>query len=340
MSKLSLSVEKYAPKRLPQVADPNGVLGMFLWTEVAVDLPEHLTFEAWEEVGRVIGRAGRAVQWWAGDWLRFGERRYGEMYSQGLDATGLDYGTLANYVYVTDRFESSRRRENLSFGHHQEVASEPPEVADAWLDQAEAEGWSIADLRKARRRAKAAEVSVPALPAGKYAVILADPPWQYDFVEADNRAIENQYPTLTADEIACLEDADGRPVADLAADDAVLFLWATNPKLTEALRVIEGWGFRYVTNLVWVKDRIGMGYWARQRHELLLVATRGEMSPPPEGQRPDSVIEFPRGRHSAKPPTVHELIESIWPDTPKVEVFARETRDGWGSFGNQLPEAS
>lgn len=180
-------------------------------------------------------------------------------------------------------------------------------------------------------------VSQPkALPPGKYAVLLADPPWRYDFVETDNRAIENQYPTLTADEIACYEDADGRPVADLAADDAVLYLWATNPKLVEAMRVIEGWGFTYVTNMAWVKDRVGMGYWARQRHELVLIATRGDFSPPPEPLRPDSVIEAPRAAHSAKPGALHDLIEAVWPDSPKVEVFAREQRPGWAVFGNQV----
>ncbi len=172
------------------------------------------------------------------------------------------------------------------------------------------------------------------LPAGKFAVLLADPPWRYDFVEADNRAIENQYPTLTADEIACYEDAEGRPVADLPADDAVLYLWATNPKLLEAITVLEGWGFRYVTNLAWVKDKIGMGYWARQRHELLLVGVRGEFSPPPPELRPDSVIEAPRTAHSAKPVTVHEFIETVWPDLPRVEIFGRNNRPGWVVFGN------
>jgi N6-adenosine-specific RNA methylase IME4 len=177
---------------------------------------------------------------------------------------------------------------------------------------------------------------LPALPAGKFAVLLADPPWRYDFIEADNRAIENQYPTLTADEIVGYRDADERAVTDLPGDDAVLFLWATNPKVPEAMRVLEGWGFRYVTNLAWVKDRIGMGYWARQRHELLLVGVRGEFSPPPEHLRPGSVIEAPRRAHSQKPPAVHEFIEAVWPHLPKVEVFAREPRPGWAGFGNQL----
>jgi N6-adenosine-specific RNA methylase IME4 len=238
---------------------------------------------------------------------------------------------------VASRVETSRRREVLSWSHHKEVAALEPAEQDAWLDRAEAEGWTRMDLRSAIKRGRVLAAPAASLPAGKFAVLLADPPWQYDFSPTDAaRAIENHYPTLTADEIACLEDADGRPVADLAADDAVLYMWATNPKVAEALTVIEGWGFRYVTNLAWVKDRIGMGYWARQRHELLLVATRGEMAPPPEHLRPDSVIEAPRRAHSEKPDAVHEFIEAIWPDVPKVELFAREARDGWAVFGNQV----
>lgn len=303
-------------------------------TDVGMEFPADLSYLDWRQVGLALGRMERAVQWWTGDWVRFGEAAYGEMYSQALDATERDYGTLRNYVWVAERFDLSRRRDKLTFGHHQEVASDPPDVADAWLDRAEAEGLSVMDLRAARKRARVLVAPVAALPAGKYAVLLADPPWRYDFVEADNRAIENQYPTLTADEIACYEDADGRPIADLPADDAVLYLWATSPKVAEAMRVLEGWGFRYVTNLVWVKDRIGMGYWARQRHELVLIGVRGEFSPPPDHLRPDSVIEAPRGAHSVKPPAVHELIEAAWPEAPKVEVFGRTQRPGWAVFGN------
>ena len=112
-------------------------------------------------------------------------------------------------------------------------------------------------------------------------MILADPPWRYDYTKADSRAIENQYPTLTLDGICEL------PVAQVFADKAILFLWATSPKVAEALQVMTAWGFDYRTCAVWVKDRIGMGYYFRQRHELLLVGTRGGMSA--------SCAERPRG---------------------------------------------
>lgn len=307
-----------------------------LWTPTSLTLPPDMTFSAWQAVGDVLGKMERSVQWWTGDWIRFGEAAYGEMYAQALDDSGREYSTLQSYVYVANRFDSLRRRNNLSWGHHREVAADPPEVADAWLERAESKGLSVMDLRTARRRARVATAENVTLPPGKFAILLADPPWRYDFVEADNRAIENQYPTLTADEIAAFTDGEGRAAGDLAANDAVLFLWATNPKLTEAITVIEGWGFTYLTNMAWVKDKIGMGYWARARHELLLIARRGEFSPPPEHLRPDSVIEAPRTAHSAKPVDVYELIESIWPDLPKVEVFARTARPGWAAFGNQV----
>lgn len=344
MSKLSLGVAKAAASARAQarvaltVPPPILPTARVALSDTSLALPEDYTYEEWEQLGLALGRMERSVQWWVGDWIRFGERRYGEMYSQALDATGRPYGSLANAVYVASRFDSSRRRENLSFGHHQEVAALDPHDQDVWLDTAEAGDMSVMDLRSAIKRARVQTAPGISLPAGKYAVILADPPWQYDFIATDaNRAVENHYPTLTADEIACFEDADGRPVSDLAAKDAVLYLWATNPKVAEAMRVIEGWGFTYVTNMAWVKDRVGMGYWARQRHELVLIATRGDFSPPPEHLRPDSVIEAPRGAHSAKPAALHELLDAIWPDSPKVEVFAREARPGWAGFGNQLP---
>lgn len=172
------------------------------------------------------------------------------------------------------------------------------------------------------------------LPSGKYSILLADPPWRYEFAETDSRGIENHYLTLDVAEIADYRDAAGRSVADLVADDAVLYLWATNPKLPEALEVLAAWGFRYVTNVVWIKDRIGMGYWARARHELVLIGVRGQFSPPPPAQRPDSVFMAPRGAHSVKPPAIHELVEAAWPAAPKVELFARRPRAGWAVFGN------
>lgn len=163
----------------------------------------------------------------------------------------------------------------------------------------------------------------------RYPVLYADPPWRYEFAETESRMIENQYPTMALDEICAL------PVADLVTPDAILFLWATSPKLAESMRVIESWGFTYRTCAVWDKQKIGMGYYFRQRHELLLVATRGSIPTPSPENRAASVIVEPREEHSAKPAKFAELIESMYPSLPRIELFCRSPRAGWAVWGNQ-----
>jgi len=147
----------------------------------------------------------------------------------------------------------------------------------------------LTSARKDARRKEWETVREPDLPGGPYTILYADPPWRYEHVATSSRAVENQYPTMTLDEICAL------PVAGMAEPESALFLWATSPKLTEALAVMKAWGFTYRTNFVWVKDRIGMGYWARAQHELLLVGRRGEFAPPPEHARQPSLIEGARG---------------------------------------------
>jgi N6-adenosine-specific RNA methylase IME4 len=143
-------------------------------------------------------------------------------------------------------------------------------------------------------------------------------------------APENHYPTLPLTEIKDLKPP--------AAEDAVLFLWAVNCLLPEALEVISAWEFNYKSNLVWVKPSLGLGYWTRNPHELLLFATRGNVPLPESDQRPDSVIEAKRGRHSQKPAAVYALIERAYPQHSKLELFARGTpRPGWHAWGNETP---
>lgn len=173
------------------------------------------------------------------------------------------------------------------------------------------------------------EVLTPSpLPPEKYNIILADPPWRYDFSATENRQIENQYPTMEVEDICKIKVP--------AADDAVLFLWATAPKLREALQVVKAWGFEYKTNMVWIKDKIGMGYYARGQHELLLIATKGSPKVPLPESRPPSVITAPRTKHSVKPDVIYSVIESMYPANKYLELFARNERNGWGVWGNQV----
>lgn len=197
-------------------------------------------------------------------------------------------------------------------------------VYHEWL-AANARGlsWDMPGLRK--YEADVYELIAGATPAGLFDLILADPPWRYDFAETDSRQVENQYPTMTGEEIEAL-DPRGAP-------DSVLFLWATAPKLREALAVMEAWGFEYKTHAVWDKEVIGMGYWFRGRHELLLVGTKGDFSPPGPAARVPSVISAPRGKHSEKPEEVYAVLESMFPEAKRLEMFARGKRDGWHCEG-------
>jgi len=162
----------------------------------------------------------------------------------------------------------------------------------------------------------------------KYQIIYADPPWQYNFSKSDSRQIENQYPTMTCKDIMLLDIPSG--------DNSVLYLWATAPKLKEALCVMEAWGFDYKTHAIWDKEIIGMGYWFRGQHELLLVGTKGLFSPPEQTKRIASVIKSRRERHSKKPNVVIDYIDEWYPDATKIEIFARNKRLGWDCWGNEV----
>jgi N6-adenosine-specific RNA methylase IME4 len=171
-----------------------------------------------------------------------------------------------------------------------------------------------------------------ALPNKRYGVILADPEWSFEPYSREtgmDRAADNHYPTSATDQIC------ERDVGSIAADDAVLFLWATVPMLPDALRVMEAWGFKYKSHAVWAKDRIGTGYWFRNQHELLLVGTRGKIPAPAMGTQWPSLIDAPVGRHSEKPIKSYELIEHYFPTLPKIELNARNRRDGWDAWGNE-----
>jgi N6-adenosine-specific RNA methylase IME4 len=167
-----------------------------------------------------------------------------------------------------------------------------------------------------------------------YQVILADPPWRYSHSRSKSRRVEQHYPTLTTEEICMI------PVDEWAAPCSVLYLWATAPKLPDALKVMQTWGFGYTTHGIWDKRRtprdVGSGYWFRGQHELLLVGTRGGYGPPAQELRVGSIIGSPRRKHSEKPTRVHELIEQWWPDARRLELFARAEREGWDVWGDEL----
>lgn len=175
------------------------------------------------------------------------------------------------------------------------------------------------------------------LPNKKYGVILADPPWLFKTYspKGEGKSAQRHYPCMTTTEICDL------PIADVAAPDCALFLWATWPMIFDAQKVIESWGFRY-SGLAWEwikrNDRTGKyafggGYGTRKNLEPLLLARRGK----PVIKRRD-VRDFmfsERREHSRKPDETFDRIESMF-DGPYIELFSRESRSGWDAFGNEV----
>lgn len=166
----------------------------------------------------------------------------------------------------------------------------------------------------------------PPLPKGTFDVVLADPPWQYAL--RLRGSADMHYPTMTMEEISKLEIP--------SAEDAILFLWATNPKLEDALAVMKAWGFTYKTNMVWVKDKFGTGYYFRGQHELLLVGIKGKFSPPPEEKRVSSVLSAPTRKYSRKPNAVYTRIESMYSGHSFLELFATEACENWEVWGHDV----
>ena len=200
-------------------------------------------------------------------------------------------------------------------------------------------------LRMAEKRARRAQLEAElgarqrALLERRYGVIYADPPWRfepYSRVTGMDRAADNHYPTSPLAEIKALD------VGSIAAADCVLFLWATAPMLPHAIEVMKAWGFTYKTCAVWSKDRIGTGYWFRNKHEILLVGTRGHVPAPAMGTQWPSLILAPVGRHSEKPEAFCEMIESYFPTLPKIELHARGvvSRPGWDVWGLEAPSSA
>ena len=180
-----------------------------------------------------------------------------------------------------------------------------------------------------------------------YGAILADPPWHFQTWAGSRksgagiacRASKPAYNTMIDEDIAAL------PVGDIAADDAVLFLWTCWPVLERTFPIIEAWGFKYKTcAFCWTKgdslplfpddfrDTMGLGYWTRANSEPCLLATRGKPRRIAADVR--QVIQDRKREHSRKPDCVHERIERLVAG-PYLELFARQKRPGWDSWGNE-----
>jgi N6-adenosine-specific RNA methylase IME4 len=167
-----------------------------------------------------------------------------------------------------------------------------------------------------------------------YRTILIDPPWYEKGGGKIKRGADRHYPLLKTDEIISVIKNSG---VFSPADDCHLYLWVTNNFLEDGLRVVRELGFRYITNLVWVKDRWGLGQYFRGQHELCLFGVRGKLMT--RNRFTPTVIIARKRRHSQKPDEMYGVIERCsYP--PRLEMFARGRREGWDSWGKELPEYS
>lgn len=132
-----------------------------------------------------------------------------------------------------------------------------------------------------------------------------------------------------------LEAIEAMPVSQIAARQALLLMWTTVPFLMLSDRVVRAWGFRYKSSVVWTKEGIGTGHWARNRHEVLLICTRGGFPCPKPALFPESVIVAPRREHSRKPDAVHGIVDARLGHLRRLEMFARASRPGWTTWGNE-----
>lgn len=167
------------------------------------------------------------------------------------------------------------------------------------------------------------------LPLGAFPfkTVLADPPWSYNVSRGLKGVADDEYETMPTGEICKM------PVEAVTASNAVLLLWATNPLLPDALRVMESWGFEYKTKMTWCKNNLGVGSWLRGQTEDLLIGVRGKPTRP--AVAPSSVLHADNPGHSQKPRAFYPIAERLG-DAPRLELFARQRRRGWESFGNEL----
>lgn len=169
----------------------------------------------------------------------------------------------------------------------------------------------------------------------KYNIIYADPPWSYKDKKCNGNC-ESHYETMNIKDICNL------PIKNIADKDCVLFLWVTYPMLNEGLKLIEEWGFKYKTiGFQWIKQNksgkgffFGLGRWTRGNSECCLIAVKGK--PKRISNSVSQLVFSPLQEHSKKPDIVREKILELIGDKPRIELFARQSVEGWDCWGNEV----
>ena len=171
----------------------------------------------------------------------------------------------------------------------------------------------------------------------KYDIIYADPPWAYRNMGNIQATANSHYSTMKQ------EDIEALPIGQLAKSNSILFMWATFPKMQEALNTIKAWGFEYKTvGFTWIKKNkngsnfFGVGWYTKSNAEVCLIGVKGK--PPKVSNKVSQIIESVREEHSKKPDIVRDKIIEFCGDLSRIELFARQYAEGWDCWGNEAPE--
>lgn len=184
----------------------------------------------------------------------------------------------------------------------------------------------------------------PPLPNDRFAIIYADPPWDYKGQlqhagagNGDTGGAVRHYPTVTLDALKTL------PVSDIAEDDSLLFLWATSPHLDQAIELGKAWGFEWATiAFIWDKQKVNPGFYTLSQCELCLVFKRGKIPQPRGARNIRQLVSAKRGAHSSKPEEIRQRIEQMFPTQQKIELFARASTPPtptWSLWGLEASDA-
>jgi len=317
-------------------------IGCYTLTATGLDVKGSPTWGEHEGVGEFIKRAHKASGWWLADWLRYGEeraahdRKWKERLEAAEGATGLTRKTLAN-VRAIGAIEPSRRRADVEFGYHGEVAALPPAEQTQWLERVVVEGLDRNELRREIRVAKrTAVIEGQQRLRGQHRVLMADYPWLYQNSQPSGSNQKDHYPGMP------IEEGMALPVKRHVTKHAVMGFWVPAPLLYPPKKkelgpqdLIEAWGFEYKAVIVWDKVDGAGGNYTDGAVELFLICTRGSGTPDVPRDLPHSVVTVRKSRvHSEKPIEFRRILEKHWTVGPYLELFARERHEGWNAFGN------
>lgn len=321
-------------------------------TFTGLEIVGESTKDEWENYGNILKKVDEAKQWAIGDWLCDGKKHYGDgLYEKASKILDIEEGQLRHYKSLSDNIELCLRKHNLTWSMHKEAITikktievenkleisnetDMDKIQDL-LTRAEKEKLSVRDLREVvskYKRQQQEEIRLANEPE-KYSIIYADPPWKYN--DAQNTDMlggaDKHYDLMTIQEICNL------PIKNISAENSILFIWVTSPLLEEVFTVINSWGYKYKSSFIWDKVKHNMGHYNSVRHELLLIATKGSMTPE-NIKLYDSVQSIEKtDKHSEKPIEFMNIIDEIYPTGKRIELFARKKqKENWEVWGNEV----